>query len=455
MKLLHTSDWHLGQLLMKCSRESEHKGFIDFLVETVEERQVDTLIVAGDIFDTATPPSYAREMYHHTLFRLNKSGLKNLIVVAGNHDSVSVMEESQPILSLLNIHVITRPYMNPAEAVIPLYDKAGGLVGLFCAVPFLRQRDLVESEAGLNAKKREEKLLKAIQQYYQQTYQVACQQRGNQSIPILASGHLTVIGGRVSDSERDIYIGTLEAVPADVFPPFDYLALGHLHACQQVNVPENLGESRGTEPRGPTWYSGSPIPMSFSEANKQKFMLEVVFDSSACGQYQDDLEKQSTDKNSTQEGGGEQASLFDEPENKLNVQVNKIPVPNFQKLLTLRGDTQALLNECQQLAAESAKVWLNLEVTSRESLHVFRDQLADVCRDTDIEVLCLKRDIGPIKSSEARYLEDTLQSLTHEDVFLRRLQAEDLEEEEGDGLAKLYHRLVEEMVEEQEQEPES
>jgi exonuclease SbcD len=228
MRILHTSDWHLGQNFYSKSRAAEHDAFLTWLLATAEEHLVDAIIVAGDIFDTGSPPSYARELYNRFVVKLQQTGC-HLVVLAGNHDSVATLNESKDILAWLKTTVVASA--GSAPFYLPLRDGSPGAV--FCPVPFLRPRDIMTSQAGLSGQEKQLHLLQAITDYYQQQYQAACELRGDSVLPIIASGHLTTVGASKSDAVRDIYIGTLDAFPAQNFPPADYIALGHIHRPQK------------------------------------------------------------------------------------------------------------------------------------------------------------------------------------------------------------------------------
>ncbi|WIM74901.1 exonuclease subunit SbcC [Klebsiella pneumoniae subsp. pneumoniae] len=260
MRLLHTSDWHLGQNFYSKSRAAEHDAFLTWLLDRAQEHEVDAIIVAGDIFDTGSPPSYARELYNRFVVQLQQTGCR-LVVLAGNHDSVAMLNESRDILAFLHTTVVANAGYAPIE--LPLRDGTPGAI--FCPVPFLRPRELVTSQAGHSGREKQQLLLHAISDYYQEQYQQACALRGDRPLPIIASGHLTTVGASKSDAVRDIYIGTLDAFPAQHFPPADYIALGHIHRAQMVGGCEHIR------------YSGSPLPLSFDETGKAKSVHLVSF----------------------------------------------------------------------------------------------------------------------------------------------------------------------------------
>lgn len=145
MRILHTSDWHLGQNFYSKSREAEHQAFLDWLLETAQTHQVDAIIVAGDVFDTGSPPSYARTLYNRFVVNLQQTGC-HLVVLAGNHDSVATLNESRDIMAFLNTTVVASA--GHAPQILPRRDGTPGAV--LCPIPFLRPRDIITSQAGLN-----------------------------------------------------------------------------------------------------------------------------------------------------------------------------------------------------------------------------------------------------------------------------------------------------------------
>lgn len=147
MKILHTSDWHLGQNFFTKSRRYEHQSFLQWLLELVDKESVDAIIIAGDVFDTGSPPSYAREMYNQFVVDLHRTDCL-LVVLGGNHDSVSMLNESKELLACLNTHVIANTHDDIESQVITLLTRTKEVGAVLCAVPFIRPRDVVQSVAG-------------------------------------------------------------------------------------------------------------------------------------------------------------------------------------------------------------------------------------------------------------------------------------------------------------------
>ncbi|SBS31967.1 Nuclease SbcCD subunit D [Marinomonas aquimarina] len=390
MKILHTSDWHLGQSFMGKSRLEEHRLFINWLATTVTEQQIGAVILAGDVFDTSTPPSYARELYHDCVLQLNKLNCQ-LIVVAGNHDSVSVLNESKNLLATLNTYVVTQPAWDEAEqAVVRLVDEQGQLAALVCAIPFLRARDMVRYEVGQSGSDKQLQLAEQIQRYYQQQYDCAQSMAGD--VPIIGTGHLTMVGGEKTESVRDIYVGSLESLPPSLLPPFDYLALGHIHKPMPVG-----GNS--------LWrYSGSPMAMSFDEANSPKTVC--VYDTEAR-------------------------------------QVERIAIPAFRQLMALTGSRNELLKQIEALDDEqNLAIWLDITVSEDINLGPFQEKLAELCEGRNIEVVKVQRTRKAAGLFDGGGETSTLEDITPEEVFDRLLMEKEIEASRASTLKQLFNSIV-------------
>ncbi|MFE9630802.1 exonuclease SbcCD subunit D [Streptomyces sp. NPDC006463] len=246
MKFLHTSDWHLGRSFHRVNLLGAQSVFVDHLVETVREREVDAVLVAGDIYDRAVPPLPAVELYDQALHRLAELGVPT-VMISGNHDSARRLGVGAGLIDRAGIHLRTDP-AGCAEPVV-LADVHGE-VALY-GLPYLEPA-LVKDEFSAEKVSHEAVLGAAMDRI---RADLAARAPGTRSV-VLA--HAFVTGGQASDSERDITVGGVEAVPASVFDGVDYAALGHLHGCQTIN--ERVR------------YSGSPLAYSFSEADHRKSM---------------------------------------------------------------------------------------------------------------------------------------------------------------------------------------
>ena len=404
MRILHTSDWHLGQHFMGRSRQAEHQALIDWLLQQVQQQAVDAVLLAGDIFDTGAPPSYARELYNQLVVRLHDAHCR-LILLGGNHDSVATLEESRPLLAYLGCTVIPAVQEDLSRQLITLHDAAGNPAALLCAVPFIRARDVLQSQAGQSAEEKQLGLQQAIAAHYQALYQLA-REHGEAlglQLPILASGHLTTVGASSSESVRDIYVGALDAFPTNAFPPFDYIALGHIHRPQLVGGHAHIR------------YSGSPLPLSFDELGQDKQMLLIET--------------------------GERAEL----------NITALPVPCFQPLASLRGTLAQLQQAIPQALAGLAAdqhLWLEITVEGDDYLSDLQGRIQVMLDGQPAELLRLRR----ARSQQAVSMQSersTLDELSPQEVFERRLQLEELEAPLADALRQRYRQVLQQLQEEQ------
>ncbi len=249
MRILHTADWHLGARLVERDRLSEHAAFLDWLIETLRAEKIDALLLSGDVFDAANPPQDAVSLYFDFLKRLADLRTVKAVITGGNHDSASHLNAPRELLKRFEVHV----FGHAGENVVDLGEA------VISAVPFLRERDLRQAAVGEAMTDVQSQVRAAIREHYLAQH-AACRTLAGKR-PVIAMGHLTVLGATTSDSERDIHIGNLGAVGADVFTSFDYTALGHLHRPQKVAGLETVR------------YSGSPVALSFSEAADKKSVV--------------------------------------------------------------------------------------------------------------------------------------------------------------------------------------
>ncbi|OEE57381.1 exonuclease subunit SbcD [Vibrio splendidus] len=404
MKILHTSDWHLGQNFYNKSRKNEHERFLQWLLEQVTEHDIDAIIVAGDIFDTSTPPSYAREMYNKFVVDSNKVGCQ-LVLLGGNHDSVSVLKETQQLLKYMGADVIPNTNEDHATQVVELKGKNGDVEALVCAIPFIRPRDVLTSQAGVTGVERQKQLGDAIKQHYQSVYDAAVEKRAtfenSEHMPIIATGHLTAMGVQQSDSVRDIYVGNLDGFAADGFPDADYIALGHIHRPQVVAKREYIR------------YCGSPIPLSFDELKSQKQVCVVEF-----------VEGERT--------------------------ISQLPVPTFQPLAEIKGDLSEIESQLNQYIGldSDQSVWLSIEVQAQDYLSDLQERMRALTEGLNVEVLQLRRARERRNQALEQESAETLSELSPMDVFTKRIALEEFEtDSEKARLERMTVKFKQVMVE--------
>jgi len=303
MKILHTSDWHLGSSLYGRKRYDEYESFLNWLSEYIENEDIDVLLVAGDIFDNSTPSTRAQELYYRFLHRMARINGLQVVVTAGNHDSPSLLNAPKALLRTLDIHVIGSVTGDATDEVLVMKNRDGVPALIVCAVPYLRDRDIRNAEPGESTEDKTKKIQDGIYAHYREVLEAAEARRVEigHDLPVIAMGHLFVKGGQAGtdDGVRELYVGNLALVRADLISPgCAYLALGHLHRPQVIS---------GTVP---CRYSGSPLPMGFGEAGQEKMVIVA------------------------ETGPG---SAFN---------INEVRVPCFRQLLTLKGELEMVVGGC-------------------------------------------------------------------------------------------------------------
>ena len=270
MRLLHTSDWHLGQTLHNYERGYEHQRFLDWLLDTLVAERVDVLLVAGDVFDNANPSAASQKQLYVFLQQARaRLPALQLVIVAGNHDSAGRLEAPGPLLAAHGTHVIGHLLrgedgdIDLERLLLPLTGSDGQVRAWCLAVPFLRPGDVPKLPAGDTR----DAYLGGIALLYRQLTDLALARR-QPGQAIVAMGHCHMVGGEMSnDSERRIVIGGTEMLPSGIFDTtIAYAALGHLHKAQAVGGQEHIR------------YCGSPIPLSFAEVNYRHQVLCLDID---------------------------------------------------------------------------------------------------------------------------------------------------------------------------------
>ena len=398
MRLLHTSDWHLGRALHGRRRYDEQARFLDWLAATVDTEDVDVVLVAGDVFDTGTPSNRAQELYYRFLERVAAPGRRHVVVIAANHDSPSFLSAPGTVLGALDIHVTGAPGARPEDDVLLLHAADGRPALLVCAVPYLRDRDLRRAEAGESIEDKDRKMIAAIEERYARAVAaaVAERERLGAAIPIVATGHLFTAGGRTveGDGVRDLYVGSLIHVHAEIFAhEIDYLALGHLHAPQRVAGSETMR------------YSGAPLAMGFGDAARPKVVCLVEFSGTGVG-------------------------------------VREIEVPQFQPLARVAGDYDTIATAVKELAAAGSKAWIEVSYEGDEVVADLRERLAALVADTDLEILRVRNQRVMARVLKRMEDEHSLDDLDVHEVFARCLAAHEVPDSQRPELTRLYREIV-------------
>ncbi|PID74515.1 MAG: exonuclease sbcCD subunit D [Desulfobacterales bacterium] len=451
MKILHTSDWHLGRSLYGRKRYKEFAAFLDWLVETIEDEKVDVLLVAGDLFDTSTPSNRAQELYYRFLCRVAASCCRHMVVIAGNHDSPSFLNAPKELLRALNVYVVGSITDNLEDEVIPILDFRSPSAdcedaeinleksAIVCAVPYLRDKDVRTVEPGETIDDKNRKLVEGIRKHYAEVVTIAERRReeilhqfssNNQNssinnqqstIPIIAMGHLFTAGGKRVDGDgvRELYVGSLAHVGKDVFPAsIDYLALGHLHVPQLVGGMAHIR------------YSGSPIPMGYGEAAQEKKVVLVEFNPQI---RQIDAEKNAKEKIC---------------ENSRYLRIIEKTIPCFQELVRIVGSLDAISSKLDQLKKQESSAWLEIEYTGSDLIGNLREMIDKAVAGSAMEIRRVKnrRIIERMISTASE--DETLDDLDAGDVFTRCLDAFEVPDQEREELTACYDEIVRGLMEE-------
>jgi exonuclease SbcD len=403
MKILHTSDWHLGRTLYsKKQRYDEQEKFLAWLLETIKQHGIDILIVAGDIFDTATPGSRSQTLYYDFLGKIQKTGCTHVLLIAGNHDSPSLLDAPKEILAAMNILVIGNATEKIEDEVKVIRDAENRPMAIICAAPYLRQRDLLLSADDDNISEKSHKIAEGIRFHYEQLAHTAEEKRralGGQ-IPVVATGHLFTAGGQTlsDDGVRDLYVGSIGGVESSIFSPvFDYVALGHLHIPQTVE----------THIR----YSGSPIPMGFGECKQQKQVNIITFSDG-------------------------------------NMQVESVPIPVFQRMETIRGDREFILRKINETGKSPENVWIEIIYTGNEIWGNMPESIGEeIAPYPQIEVIRTVNQNLYNAVINSQKPDETLDDLDEKEVFERCLKENDIPEEQYEALRDCYNEILFEMNE--------
>jgi len=399
MKIVHTADWHIGKKLHKHDLSQDFDLFIDWLTEFILNEKVDLLLISGDIFDLANPSSDARRQYYRALMQLQRLNCK-IIATGGNHDSPAMLDAPREIMRALDLTVIGGLPNNLEELIVPVKNDSGEIALVVAAIPYLRDADLRSGEEATKHEDRLEAIRLGIEHIFQQAAQI-CQHK-YPGVPAIAMGHLFTAGIESSESERDIQVGNLAAFRASQFGDFwEYIALGHIHKPQKVTATK------------PVIYSGSPIPLSFSERTDEKRILLI------------DTHK-----------------TF-EPES--------IAVPGFRKLIKLSGSLEQLSTKLSSLESTSLLTSL-IEVDLIEEHYDAQipfalDQLVDHFNTPGFEIvkqrIQFKNQV--LGSSQLYGHEQQLEDLKPKDVFSEMIATQNFNKEDKQELLAAFDEILEDV----------
>ena len=383
MKIIHTADWHIGQRLHERSRIDEHEQFLDWLLETIQQNDVELLLVSGDIFHTSLPSAEATNLYYQFLYRLFNKTDTYTVITAGNHDSARHLEAPREFLKMGRIHVVG--LTNAPAACVCEFPLDNPRVAV-AAVPYLSESDLrhlsYETEADRNERYRE--WLKA--------FYADCVSAIPTELPKILMGHLFVQGGDVTDSERNVQIGGATAIRASDFPEgVSYIALGHLHRPQTIS---------GTD--YPIRYSGSPIPLRFNETRYKKKVYLLEFSDDGALVRDEDIE-----------------------------------IPTFKELCTLEGDESSILSEAMTGIWEGKYIQVKLKLDKPRG--AINDEIRQAFNARGGEVLSVEVELPDVGEGPTIPVEDMKRP---EEIFKEFHKSNFEGKSPDDTLAQTFSELV-------------
>jgi exonuclease SbcD len=396
MKILHTSDWHLGRSLYDRKRYDEFSKFLGWLLSFIGKEKIDILLVAGDIFDSTLPSNRSQELYYQFLTGLLKTSCRHVVITGGNHDSPTLLNAPGDLLKALNIHVIGSATEDIRDEVITLSDPSGKPEAIVCAVPYLHDRAIRTVEPGESIDDKARKLIEGITRHYEEVGRLAMAEKercGN--IPVIGMGHLFTSGGRTADGDgvRELYVGTLAHVGPGIFPDcFDYVALGHLHLSQTV------GDSQKIR------FSGSPIPMGFAEAGQSKKVVIAEFGNKG-------------------------------------LEVTEHDIPCFHELVRISGNDEEVGTRIGQLRDQGSTAWLEVDYSGNLSTTGLNELLDRLVDGSGMEIRSRKNRRLAEQALVGTTDLETLDSLDTRDVFIRCLDANEKQGEEREILIQAYDEI--------------
>ena len=388
MRIIHTSDWHLGHTLMDKTREEEMRSFFSFLIDVIIKERVDALLISGDIFDTGTPSNAALSLYYSFLASIKNTECKDVFIIAGNHDSPSLLSAPKEILEMVNVHIYAtkediEPYVIGEKVVV-------------LPIPFPRDQELRRLVQGGTIKEEDDRLRLAIEELYKtETEKTAS---AYPSLPIVAMGHLMATNINVED-KPDLYIGGLGTIDSGSFPKaLSYVALGHIHKKMNLN-------SSGT-----LCYSGSPIPFSFKEAKDTKVLKLVEIEGS-------------------------------------ETKVSDITIPRFRNLFQIKGDKESIEKELKSLVEDKEEGWVSIEITESGVSSSLRSFCEGITEQTGLEIIHIKDTTVSKRLLETEEDIESLDSLSEEDIFSKFLDEKEIKNERKDDLLTLFREILQQLEE--------
>ena len=393
MRVLHTSDWHIGHQFHNRKRDDEFAAFLNWILNTVKERKIDALIVAGDVFDSSAPPNSAVRLYYEFLRELQETPCRAAVITGGNHDSPSFLNAPRELLrAAFPIYIFGSASPEPEEEVIALRKESGEPELIIGAVPYLRDADLVSLVFGENLADHEKKVIAGLRNHYRRVAEKAEELRAGRDIPVVLTGHFFLTGGRTvpNDGMRE-YIGGIGAFDAALLPETpDYYALGHIHQPQKIGADHIR-------------YSGSPLKMCFSDA-APRTVCEIEFTGRTP-------------------------------------HIAELPVPQFSDIRRLCGNWEELEPRLEAVAASEKEILCEVTANDLSGAELVSRTDALFQKRMKNYPLILRSAKAEVRTAKAITPEEVAE-MTESQIFELRLKRENLPDADANALRDLYRQAV-------------
>ncbi len=403
MNFIHTADWHLGHIFKGRDRKEEHQLFLNWLYSKIIDNNIELLIISGDIFDNGSPPNYALKMYYSFLTSLNKTCCKNVVIVGGNHDSPSVLENAKELLSYINVFVVSSGEKDISNEIITLNSQSFDIhIG---AVPYLRLKDLLKNyyfyknehhefleidQKNMEFMDKYKFYTEGVKFHYKKILELIKKNRKDNDI-VLLTGHMYVEGSIKGESERELFVGNTEKINLKL-NDFDYFALGHIHRYQ------NLGNNM--------YYSGAPLPMNFKEIS-----------------YSNNI-------------------IFGKVDNEENI-IEKIKIPEFRKIIRIKGNKEKIEEKLNLISnSNQLEPWVEVIIENEEWDSSFISYFYNYNDTSNYKIISVRSDLTSEIEQEELDEEIDLEKITPEYVFKKIINIDKYDEKTRRELTKRFDLIM-------------
>ena len=401
LKILHTSDLHLGKNLYGKPRIDEFSQTLNRLIDVIKKDDIDVLLIAGDVFDSSMPALDAQKLYYDFLAKLAKTKLQHTVIIAGNHDSPNFLKAADPLLSALNIHIVSGINVENIDKEIIILKNDDAIPYLIVsAIPYLRERDIRRILIDENEDEVHAEYRKAVIAHIKKVSDKAFLKQEeilndyHIKVPVIAMAHLFMIGDAISDRDtaRDLFVGSLCPIEADAFDArYDYIALGHLHSGHKIKQKEYIR------------YSGTLLPLNFGEQDtKHACLIE----------FNDD-----------------------------NKKLSLIPFPPIKNLIRIKGDLNVISERLKELKKENAAFMVEILLEGQEDAITIKNRIDNLTSATLIEILRIKDNRSLTKALAQDDEIKQLADLNEDSVFLRLLDSAQIDEKDRAEYISTYKEI--------------